>query len=170
MPQKILSAVFWLTNVKFSIKRPFKEIYDSIVDVLKFMNLGVYSFQYLYFNHFSFSFVGIQSSFISHIARHVPSSTYKSTHERKRKTFRHIFILSLYLITQSYKSNAPPAKKMQEEHWRLYRSIYVLSPISYWITPAPCPTTAGTSSTGMAQQRYGMTTSFRFVGCLNFSV
>lgn len=44
MPQKILSAVFWLTNVKFSIKRPVKDIYDSIVDVLKFMNLGVYLF------------------------------------------------------------------------------------------------------------------------------
>lgn len=44
MPQKILSAAFWLTNVKFSIKRPVKDIYDSIVDVLKFMDLDVYIF------------------------------------------------------------------------------------------------------------------------------
>ena len=35
MPQKILSAAFWLTNVKFSIKRPVKDIYGNIVDVLK---------------------------------------------------------------------------------------------------------------------------------------
>lgn len=44
MPQKILSAAFWLTNVKFSIKRPAKDIYGNIVDVLKFMDLGVYLF------------------------------------------------------------------------------------------------------------------------------
>ena len=46
------------------------------------------------------SFYVILSNFISHIARYVPSSTYKSTYERRRK------INSTYFLERPYKDMA----------------------------------------------------------------
>ena len=54
-------------------------------DVLKILDLSFYLFWCSQFRPLFVSFGVILSSLISHIARYVPSSTYKSTHENRTK-------------------------------------------------------------------------------------
>jgi len=54
-------------------------------DILKITNLSIHFMVVFLFRSLFVSFYVILSSFISHIARYVPSSTYKSTYERRTK-------------------------------------------------------------------------------------
>ena len=72
------------------IKKPSRSVKRAgwpkgLRNVLKILNLGFYLFWCPPFRPLFVPSGVILSSLISHIARYVPSSTYKSTHERRAK-------------------------------------------------------------------------------------
>ena len=90
-----------LSNFTYKkLNPPFKSLVTTNINILKFLHNNLHNiltgrsknheFKYSLILLFLFrslfvSFDVILSSFISHIARYAPSSTYKSTYERKTK-------------------------------------------------------------------------------------